>query len=340
MDAFSGWLLRTWYSRHPVWFFIPLAWLFWLLSGLRRALFSLGILGTTPLPLPVIVVGNISVGGTGKTPFTVWLAGALTGKDHKVGIVTRGYGGASSRPMLVTPDSDVKLAGDEAVLLARRTGLPVASAIDRAAAVELLASRYTLDVILSDDGLQHYRMPRAMEVVLLDGERGLGNGWLLPAGPLRETEHRLETADLVVVKRTGETRFTWPDAFYMPLKTETAISLADGRRVPLVQFAGQVVHALAGIGNPEQFFGTLRHAGLQVKGHPMPDHATYHVADLDLPGFAPVFMTEKDAVKCRGMTLTRHWYVEATADFGPADQEAILARVEQVLVAWRALNTR
>ena len=335
MDAFSGWLLRTWYSRYPVWFFIPLAWLFWLLSGLRRALFSLGILGTASLSLPVIVVGNISVGGTGKTPFTAWLAAALTAKGHRVGVVTRGYGGASTKSMLVTPDSDVRQAGDEAVLLARRTGLPVASAKDRPAAVELLASRYSLDIILSDDGLQHYRMPRVMEIVLVDGERGLGNGWLLPAGPLRETEHRLETVDLVIVKRTGEPRFTWPDAFYMPLTVDTAVSLADGKRVPLSQFAGQAVHAVAGIGNPEQFFTSLGQAGLQVKGHPMPDHAELRAADLDFPGPAPVFMTEKDAVKCRGMTLVRHWYVEAAADFSPGDQEAILARVEQALAAWR-----
>ena len=334
MDAFSGWLLRTWYSRYPVWFFIPFAWLFWLLSGLRQALYTLGVLGITPLRSPVVVVGNISVGGTGKTPFTVWLATALTGKGHKVGIVTRGYGGASSRPMLVTPDSDTQLVGDEAVLLARRTGLPVASAADRPAAVELLASRYTLDVILSDDGLQHYRMPRAMEIVLLDGERGLGNRWLLPAGPLRETEHRLETVDLVVIKRTGMARFSWPDAFYMPLTVATAVSLADGKRVPLSEFTGQAVHAVAGIGNPEQFFSTLGQAGLQVKGHPLPDHAVLQAADLDFPGTAPVFMTEKDAVKCRGMALTRHWYVEAAADFAPADQEAILARVEQALAAW------
>lgn len=338
MSGLSGWLVRTWYSRRPVWFFIPLAWLFGFLSALRRMLFGLGVFRVVMAPVPVIVVGNIAVGGTGKTPFTVWLATALGGMGYKVGIVTRGYGsGDATLPILVTPDSDAHAVGDEAVLLARRTGLPVASCVDRPAAAELLASRYPLDVILSDDGLQHYRMARAMEIVLLDGERGLGNHWLLPAGPLRETEQRLAQVDLVIIKRTGAAQFTWPDAVYMPLATDTAVSLVDGRRVPLRSFAGQAVHAFAGIGNPGQFFGALEQAGLRVTGHPLPDHAVPSPADLDPPGSAPVFMTEKDAVKCGGKILSRHWYVEATAAFTREDRDRILGRLEQVL-AKRRMN--
>lgn len=332
MQASSGWLLRAWYSPHPIWFFIPFAWLFWFLSASRRAAYALGMLRVASVPAAVIVVGNISVGGTGKTPFAIWLAGELTQRGYKTGIVTRGYGGqAHHEPMLVAPDSDPAGAGDEAVLLARRTGLPVAVCRDRTAAANLLCSRYPMDVLLSDDGLQHYHLPRDMEIVLLDGERGLGNGWLLPAGPLRETEHRLKEVALTVIKRTEAGRFTWPGAIYMHLTAATAVSLSDGRRVPLADFAGQTVHALAGIGNPQQFFDALKAAGLQVDGRALPDHARLSAEDVQFPGDEPVLMTEKDAVKCRSMALPRHWYVEAAAGFSAADRALILERVENAI---------
>ena len=334
MEAFSGWLLRAWYSPRPVWFFIPCAWLFWLLSGLRRTAYALGIASVASVPAAVIVVGNISVGGTGKTPFVIWLAAELTRLGYKVGIVSRGYGGAKhGGALLVTPDSDPAVTGDEAVLLAKRTGVPVAVCRDRAAAANLLCSRYAIDVVLSDDGLQHHRLPRDMETVLLDGERGLGNGWLLPAGPLRETEHRLNKVGLTVIKRTIASQFTWPGAVYMQLTVTTAVSLSDGRRVPLTQFAGQSVHALAGIGNPQQFFDALKTAGLQVDGRALADHAHLVPGDMHFPDERPVFMTEKDAVKCRSMTLSRHWYVEAAADFSAADRALILERVERAIKA-------
>lgn len=338
MNGTSGWLLRAWYSPRPIWFFIPLAWLFWLLSSLRRAAYALGVLQRATLPAPVVVVGNVSVGGTGKTPFVIWLAESLAQRGHKTGIVSRGYGGQTREPILVTPDSDTALVGDEAVLLARRTGLPVAVCSDRTAAARMLCSRYSIDVLLSDDGLQHYRLPRDLEIVLLDGERGLGNGWLLPAGPLRETEHRLDEADFTVIKRSGTGQFTWPNAIYMPLVAETAVSLADGQRVPLDHYEGQSVHALAGIGNPEQFFATLAAAGMQVDGRPLPDHAVLTPADMQFPDDKAVFMTEKDAVKCRSMVLPRHWYVEASARFADSDQTLILERVEKMLAMRRARN--
>ncbi|HEV7166185.1 MAG TPA: tetraacyldisaccharide 4'-kinase [Gammaproteobacteria bacterium] len=338
MNGFSGWLLRAWYSPRPIWFFIPLAWLFWLLSSLRRATYGLGVLQRASLPAPVIVVGNVSVGGTGKTLFVIWLAAALTQRGYKAGIISRGYGGKARQPMLVTPDSDPGIAGDEAVLLARRTGLPVAVCRDRAAAALMLCSRYPIDVLLSDDGLQHYRLPRDLEIVLLDGDRGLGNGWLLPAGPLRETEHRLDEADITVIKRSGAGQFTWPGAIYMPLLAETAVSLADGRRMPLAEFAGRSVHALAGIGNPEQFFATLAAAGMQVDGRALTDHTSLTPADLQFADDKPVFMTEKDAVKCRSMALPRHWYVEASAHFAESDQALILERMERCMAERRPRN--
>lgn len=339
MKALSGWLLRAWYSPRPVWFFIPFAWFFWLLSGLRRAAYTVGLARVATVPAAVIVVGNISVGGTGKTPFVIWLAGELTRMGYKVGIVSRGYGGAKrNEALLATPDSDPEVVGDEAVLLARRTRLPVAVCRERAAAANLLCSRYPMDVILSDDGLQHHRLPRDMEIVLLDGERGLGNGWLLPAGPLRETEQRLSEADLTVIKRGTSTRFTWSGATFMQLTVTTAVSFSDGRRAPLAEFAGQAVHALAGIGNPQQFFDVLKAAGLQVEGRALQDHARLIPGDMQFPDDRPVFMTEKDAVKCRSMALTRHWYVEATADFSAADRALILERVETAIKARRPHN--
>ena len=339
MSGFSGWLLRAWYSPRPVWFFIPLAWLFWLLSTLRRGTYALGLLHSASLPVPVIVVGNVSVGGTGKTPFVIWLAGALTRGGYKVGIVSRGYGGRTHEPQLVTPDSDTAVTGDEAVLLARRTALPVAVCKHRVAAAQLLCSRYPIDALLSDDGLQHYRLPRDLEVVLLDGERGLGNGWLLPAGPLRETERRLDEADFTVIKQSGRARFTWPGAIYMTLVSETAVSLSDGQRLPLEKFKGQSVHALAGIGNPEQFFAALTVAGMQVDGRALPDHAQLTSEDLRFADDKPVFMTEKDAVKCRSMALPRHWYVEASARFAEPDQALILERVERLVAVRRMRNS-
>jgi tetraacyldisaccharide 4'-kinase len=324
----AAWLLRRWYSPDPVWFLIPLAWLFWLLSGLRRAAYAAGILPSVTLPQPVVVVGNITVGGTGKTPFVIWLAQELRKRGHRPGIVTRGYGGAADAPRRAESDSDTKLVGDEALLLARHSGAPVAVGRDRVAAARLLPQ--DVDVILSDDGLQHYRMNRRHEIVLLDGSRGLGNGWLLPVGPLREAESRLHGTQ-VVIKLTPGGSFTWPDASRMRLKADTAVNLKDGKRRDLGSFAGQKVHALAGIGHPGQFFATLEAAGLKVEGRELPDHALPTAADLDFGDDLPVFMTEKDAVKCPELALARHWYLEAAAEFDAADTQRILDGVERAL---------
>lgn len=323
----SAWLLRRWYSPHPIWLLIPLAWIFWLLSGLRRA-----FLRPATLAVPVIVVGNITVGGTGKTPFVIWLAAELQKRGHKPGIVTRGYGGDASTPRRVQAGSDPKRVGDEAVLLARRSGVPVVAGRDRVAAAGLLLESGQVGVILSDDGLQHYRLPRRHEIVMLDGSRGLGNGWLLPAGPLRETETRLEGAQ-VIVKQVPGGAFTWPGALCMGLKTDTVVSFQGGERRPLASFAKQAVHAVAAIGNPEQFFATLEAAGLKVDGRPLPDHAALTPDDISFGDELPVFMTEKDAVKCAGLDLPRHWYVDATAVISDADAARIMQDVERAIGA-------
>jgi tetraacyldisaccharide 4'-kinase len=324
----AAWLLRRWYSPDPIWFLIPLAWVFWLLSGLRRNAYTLKILPSVTLPQPVIVVGNITVGGTGKTPFVIWLAQELRKRGHRPGIVTRGYGGNADTARRAESDSDPGQVGDEALLLVRHSGAPVAVGRDRVAAARLLP--LDVDVILSDDGLQHYRMTRQHEIVLLDGSRGMGNGWLLPVGPLRETESRLGSAQ-VIIKTVPGGNFTWPDAKRMRLRADTAVSVKDGKRRDLASFSGQKVHALAGIGNPGQFFATLEAAGLKVEGRELSDHAVPTEADLDFGDDLPVFMTEKDAVKCTELALGRHWYLEAAAEFDAADAQRILDGVERAL---------
>lgn len=336
--ALERWLLAHWYGRAPIISLIPCSWLFTTLSGLRRRLYRWGLLHSVRLPAPVVVVGNISVGGSGKTPFVIWLAEALHARGWRPGIVTRGYGGVHGvEPACVTPDSDPMQAGDEAVLLARRTRVPVMAHPDRACAARKLLGDFDVNVILSDDGLQHYRLARDCEVILLDGARGLGNGWRLPAGPLREAASRLRSADLIVVKQTaGRAVIAAPEgAVRMRLMLREAVSLSDGRRVPLMHFAGIRVHALAGIADPQQFFDALAAQGLQVQGRPLPDHARLTAADLTFDDERPVLMTEKDAVKCRNMALPHHWYVSATADFAPDAESIVLQTIEPRLQAGR-----
>jgi tetraacyldisaccharide 4'-kinase len=332
MNGVSGWLQRRWYSLYPVWLLIPLTWMFVPLAALRREAYRLGLFKSASLPAPVLVAGNITVGGTGKTPFVLWLAQVLTQRGYHPGIITRGYGGKrGGRPQLVSGDGDPFEMGDEAVLLARRSGVPVAAGADRVAAARLLLDSFPVDVIISDDGLQHYRLRRQLEIVLLDAERGLGNGWRLPAGPLRESRRRLHDVDLVVLKQSDGAKFAWPEAVDMRLSAGEAVNLASGARQPLPQFAGRTVHALAGIGHPEQFFRMLRDAGLRVISHPMPDHAKLLVADVQFGDALPVFMTEKDAVKCRHMELPELWCVPATAQFAAADEARILDLIQAAL---------
>jgi tetraacyldisaccharide 4'-kinase len=332
---FHAWLLRHWYGDAPIGVFIPLAGLFAGLTALRRWCYRHGVFRVVQLPTPVIVVGNITVGGTGKTPFVVWLAQILQRQGYRPGIVTRGYGGQAAHwPLLVTPQTDPVVAGDEAVLLAARTRVPVSAGPDRVQAAEFLLKQSRVDVIVSDDGLQHYRLARIFSVSLLDGRRYLGNGWRLPAGPLRESATRLFESDLVVYKADSIMSAIMPaDAFAMRLRLQNAINLSDGLSQPLAKFAGRQVYALAGIGYPQQFFDALQKHGLRVEGRELPDHAVLSEADLSFGNDIPVLMTEKDAIKCRGLNLPHHWYVPATAEFKPQDAAYILRAILQKLTA-------
>ncbi|HEU4619146.1 MAG TPA: tetraacyldisaccharide 4'-kinase [Gammaproteobacteria bacterium] len=318
---------------------------FRLAARARAALYARGILRRIALPVPVVVVGNLSVGGTGKTPLLIWLAERLRERGYSPGIVSRGYGGKSAVwPRLVEAGADPLEVGDEPVLVAERTGCPVAVGPDRVAAAELLLPprnsgggaearaaasppQAAIDVLLSDDGLQHYRLDRAVEIAVVDGRRGLGNGRCLPAGPLREPPARLDRVDAVVVNGG-----TWggPDAlraeiaplFVYRLGTEGS----DAERRALADFAGRRVHAVAGIGHPERFFEMLERHGIDVVRHALPDHAEILPRDLDHAG-GPVLVTEKDAVKCREFAGDDVWCVVVDLRFPPAASSALLDRV-------------
>ena len=252
------------------------------------------------LPLPVVVVGNITAGGAGKTPLCIELVERARARGLRPGVVSRGYGRAGAAPALVRADSDPGAVGDEPLLIARRTGAPVCVARDRRQAVQQLAERGDVDFVIADDGLQHYRMPRVAELCVVDGRRGLGNGWRLPAGPLREPEARLAACDLVAVNGSGERGEALRAAHNgarFDLVLDEALAMADDRHVPLSAFNGQRVHATAGIGDPERFFTALREAGLDVVTHPLADHEAVPDAVLAAAGDSPLLMTEKDAVK-------------------------------------------
>jgi tetraacyldisaccharide 4'-kinase len=324
----QSWLNRIWYDgAAPPWWLVPLSLTYGALAGLRRYLYAKRWRRTTRISSPVIVIGNLSVGGTGKTPLVCWLVSRLTELGMRPGVVTRGYGGSSRTARLIGAADDPDIVGDEPILLARRTGTPVAIGRDRPAASRLLVAA-GCDVVVSDDGLQHYALVRDCEIVVIDGDRRFGNGWLLPAGPLREPPGRLAGADAVVVNGG---RVMVDGALSMRLEAKNAVGVAGGAVKALSEFAGQCVHAVAGIGNPERFFNMLRSHGIEVVGHSLPDHARLKAVDISFDDQRPVLMTEKDAVKCAALAGPRHWYVPVTATFPGAEAKALLDIVTQAI---------
>jgi tetraacyldisaccharide 4'-kinase len=235
-------------------------------------------------------------------------------------VVTRGYGGSARDVRRISASDDPSVVGDEPILLARRTGVPVAVGRNRPAAAQLLLSE-GCDVIVSDDGLQHYALARDCEVVVIDGDRRFGNGWLLPAGPLRESPGRLRAADAVVVNGG---RALLAGALSMRLEAKHAVALRGGTVRPLRDFAGTCVHAVAGIGNPERFFNMLRSGGIEVMGRPLEDHARLTPGDIDFGDDKSVLMTEKDAVKCAAFAGAQHWFVPVSACFEAGESAALL----------------
>jgi tetraacyldisaccharide 4'-kinase len=333
----DSFLQRVWYDRETQWLsfaLLPLSWLFGLVVACRRTAYRLGLLRRVHVSRPVIVIGNVTVGGTGKTPFTIWLATQLQARGVRVGIVLRGYGGNSAHwPRDVSSDSSPQEVGDEAVLLANRTGAIVVAGPDRAAAAQRAIERGA-GVVLSDDGLQHYRLARDREIVVIDGSRGVGNRRLLPAGPLREPVSRLAQADLRVVSwHDGSARPLTPIAATIQAcaRLVEATALISSERRPIEAFKGTRVHAVAGIGHPQQFFAALQQLGIEVAPHALPDHAQPTAADICFPDQLAVLMTEKDAVKCRAIADHRHWAVRMDVVVSEQDAAAVDAMLGRLL---------
>lgn len=333
-NSLESTLTRAWLRRGPLacalW---PLSLLFRALAGLRAVLYRRGVLHAVRLPVPVIVVGNIFIGGTGKTPLTIWLAQALVAAGFKPGVISRGHGADGAAPREVAPDSATQEVGDEPLLIARRARVPVVVARKRAeAGSALLAAHPEVDVLIADDGLQHYALARDIEVLLFDG-RGVGNGWLLPAGPLRETPGRRR--DFTVVNAPAVTpqlaARVGGAPYQMQLVGERAERLNDGGESrPLSDFAGQRVLAAAGIGNPGRFFALLRGAGLAVDELPLPDHYDFRENPFAGVDADVILITEKDAVKCGQLENLkddpRLWVVPVTARIDAALAEHIVEK--------------
>ena len=321
----------------------PVSLLFRLLTALRRALYRGGILPSHKLPVPVIVVGNISVGGTGKTPLTLALAQQLVERGRHPLIVSRGYGGAAQQLQQVNASSDARQVGDEPLLMARRNLCPVWIGQDRAAAAQAaLQIHPQCDVVLCDDGLQHYRLRRDVEVAVVDGVSGFGNGLMLPAGPLREPVSRLRSVDAVVVNG-GET--STPDLFRREKKG--AINLAPTIGQYAMRLSGEIFHnlldpaktasaghfhatnnhAIAGIGHPQRYFRHLQALGIPFTPHPFPDHHPYLETDLAFTGCDAILLTEKDAVKCAAFADTRYWVLRVDAEIDPILIDHILRKI-------------
>ncbi len=327
-----------WYSRSgPLWM-VPLSLLYGSFMALRSVLYRLGLRHRIKVAVPVVVVGNLTVGGTGKTPLVAWLSSHLAACGLRVGIVSRGYGGRAREVTRVTVHSRASEVGDEPLLLARRAAATVFVGKDRVAAAQA-AVKDGADIIITDDGLQHLALVRQCEIVVIDGQRGFGNGSLLPRGPLRESPRRLRRVNAVVIngdlKATG---FKLPSLvkrthFVMHMRPGDVLPVA-GRGVlrSLSSFRGAGVHAVAAIGNPQRFFDMLRNSGLTVYEHPMPDHHAFKPGDLNFGDTLPVLMTEKDAVKCAAFADERCWYVPVTADFTESEAweliDLVLARVK------------
>jgi len=343
-STIAHWLEGVWYrDRIGAALLAPLASLFAAGTALRRALFRSGLRRVYRAHVPVVVIGNLSVGGTGKSPLVATLALMLQRRDLRPAILTRGYGTTIEAPTLVTPQSDPSLIGDEPLMLFLATRVPVMVSPDRAAGARALEMQGGIDLILCDDGLQHYALARDLEVVVIDAARGLGNGRLLPAGPLREAPSRLESVDWVVIHDTGSTTAETPwrgrsGTLHMQLVPEAPRGIADPRQWRSIEgFRNSPVHAVAGIGHPARFFEMLRAAGLEVIEHPFADHYVFTAADFVFGDDRPILMTAKDAVKCRPFADARFWEVPAVVRLAP-DAARHLAEALEKLVEARPIT--
>lgn len=316
-------IARIWSGESPLWLLLlPLSWLYGLVSGLIRLSYKLGLKKAWRAPVPVVVVGNLTAGGNGKTPVVIWLVEQLQQRGIRVGVVSRGYGGkAETYPLLLDPETTTAQAGDEPVLIFQRTGAPVAVSPVRSDAVKALLAAHPVQFIITDDGLQHYRLARDKEIVVVDGVRRFGNGWWLPAGPMRERASRLKSVDAIVTNGGTAQAGEIP----MRLQPGLAVNLLTGERLALPELHNVV--AMAGIGHPPRFFATLESSGLQpVKNVALADHQALTLADVEAltaPG-QTLIMTEKDAVKCRAFAKSNWWYLPVDAELSGERAQRLL----------------
>lgn len=310
---------------------LPLAWLYGAVVASRRYAYRIGLLSSERVAVPVIVVGNVTAGGTGKTPLTLLLARWLREAGHRPGIISRGYGGGAREAMPVHVDSDVALVGDEPLLMARRAGCPVCIGRARVEAARLLLTLHPeVDVLLADDGLQHYALARDCEIAVVDAARGFGNGRLLPAGPLREPITRLRMVDALVLNGDGDAervpRLTDKPLFRMTLDGACFVNVRDaGHVVSAAELPAQGLSAVAGIGHPDRFFARLSALGLRFTAHAFPDHHSYQLHDLPS---GTVLMTEKDAVKCTRFERDDLWYLAVDANVDAGLNSLLLQRLK------------
>lgn len=335
MRVLERWLNAWWYGDGVAGTLLaPLGMIFDAVTRLRRGLYRVGVLRAYRASVPVVIIGNLSVGGTGKSPLVAHIASTLARRGVRAGILLRGYGAAVRGPRRVLADTPVEEVGDEAVMLAGATGLPVVVSPERSAGARLLETQ-GIDLILCDDGLQHYALARDLEVVVIDAARGLGNGRLLPAGPLREGAERLASVDVVVLNGSDEVqadRSAWRGreaTLGMQLVPQALRGIGPGSRWQSIdRFVGHPVHAVAGIGHPERFFATLRAAGLTVVEHAFADHHAYSATDFAFGDRLPILMTTKDAVKCRSFADERFWELPVGVRLVPEEGRALIDRID------------
>lgn len=322
----EAWFNRRWYGPRPIAALLPLAWLYGSVVALRSWLYRRGFRARYRSPLPVIVVGNLTVGGAGKTPLVLALIEALRARGWEPGVISRGHGAALAGAVLLPEAPSAVAHGDEPSLIRLRAQVPVAIARRRAEAARLLEAQGEVDLLIADDGLQHYALDRDLELLVIDGRRGFGNGALLPAGPLREPVARGRRCDFRIRNGGVADEGEWP----LVLRPSVLRSLAsDAPETPLepADLAGQRVHAVAGIGDPARFFATLRALGMVPVEHAFPDHHAYVAADLQFAEVLPVVMTEKDAVKCAGFAPPRSYALRVDAQLPALLFDAIDARL-------------
>ena len=328
-ETLQKWANFIWYQDNFIGLcLLPFSMIFNDIVRFRRYLYRIGLLKKHKLSVPIIIVGNITVGGTGKTPLTIYIIEQLKQLGYRPGVIARGYCGESEQwPQMVGKDSNPEVVGDEPLVIARHSECPIAVGPDRVAAAKLLLQQTDCNVIISDDGLQHYRLERDIEIIVVDGERRFGNGYSLPSGPLREAVSRIREVDFLVCNGGNAEE----DEFPMVVQGNKAINLLSGEQQSLDYFKNKKCHAVAGIGNPQRFFSLLDDADISCRQHVFADHHDFAREDLSFEDSSEILMTEKDSVKCAAFVQKNYWHIPVTASLPEVFTEKLVNRLEEKL---------